>query len=154
MNQLKKFAVFTFALFLTAFAYTGLVAPSCSTLQGVTRMDEMSDEEFSQWSNTAANQVALFAKAGIEEGDLTKEQVGQLAEKMRGVADGSYGGSIGDLVMEMDFHGYKGLALALLLQEFGEYLVKADAYVDGLLSERGRAAIDAVAYALDKVAQE
>lgn len=153
MKRKSKMIAFAVAFFVTCFTLIAIPMSGCTTVQGFTRMEEMEDAEYERFAERAATQVAAIAQVAVNEGDLSRETVGVVAENLRLIANGSVVGVGVPLMEALDLDGYGALALTFAMTELEARLDQSGAYSDeGLLSPRGVGVLLAVAGKLDKMA--
>ncbi len=113
------------------------------------RLDEMDDARFARFEARVAGITSLTVAAVLAEGDVTAETVARVADVLDHIADGSLAMVMGSLVDTLNLEGYGALALRLAALKLEDRLEVRGAYDHGgLLTERGRATLFAVAVAL------
>jgi len=126
---------------------------ACSTVRDAQRIEEMTDGELALFSQRTAYQLATIASAAVAEGDLSREACLATAKAFESLANGSVAGVAGSLAGEVGTDGYGAAALALAVTELDATLQAAGAFEPGgVLSERARGVMQAIADALTKVA--
>lgn len=114
----------------------------CQLMQGASELEDMTAVEAEQYAARTGVTIRALAQAALEEGDIDHEDVGQIADVLRGVAVGSAGSFVSDRIG--DTEGYTRLALTLALLE-----LEPQVSVDGIVTERGAMVLEAIADQLD-----
>lgn len=127
---------------------------ACPTVRNFQRLDSMTDSEYSRFVDRFAAQARVAVSAALEEQDITPEAVLLVADTLEGLAKGTTAGGVAAVVEAFDLEGYAEAALALSITEFDAELEDRGAYAeDGMLSERGRGVLEAIAETLRSAAE-
>lgn len=95
----------------------GAYAASCTTFHGLGQVTEMTDDEYQEWVTASTQEVAAYASAALDEGDL---QIADLQRFTEELDQGIWG--------VVQANGYAGLALQQLLWNYKQTL--ADKGID------------------------
>lgn len=121
---------------------------SCSVLQGARQIDEMTDAQYTSYTNRTAAWAAVAAQALLEEEVVSAEELVRIATVIRAVSDTAPGvGSVGVLAAALEADGWKQAALLAIMGEL-------DAQLDGagfwsVFGERQQGVLAAIADALE-----
>ena len=130
----------------------GAFAAGCSSVQSFRALDSMSETEYASYLGRVEAQAAIIINAAVEQGDLSSEMAQSLSDALSGIAAGTTAGVGQALLSALDASGYSAAALAIAVIELDARLEQRGAYgEDGLLGERGRGVLQAIAARLASV---
>lgn len=126
---------------------------ACTSLGGLTRIDNMDPDEYTRYTSQIASHVGLVAGAAVAKGDLSVESAKKIANALRGVAVGTTSGIGGALADSIELDSYGVVLLTFAIIELDATLERRGAYGEGgVLDERARGVLAAVADAIEDAA--
>lgn len=136
------------AVLLSAF----FMLSSCSSFRGLTKLDEMGDNDFIRYTARAVADVQAIATVAVSQGDLDDQELMTVQAVLRGIAAGSIALAGASLTEALKLDGYGALALTLAVTELDARFDERGAYGEGgILSERARQVLLAVATGLENL---
>lgn len=128
----------------------GLLLSSCTTLMGAQKIDAMDDAEFIHYTALAVSEVQAIVTVAVANEDLDSVEIDTVQAVLFGIADGSIAVLGSSLAQSLHLEGYGALALTLAVIQLDARFSKRGAYgEDGILSERAREVLRAVATGLE-----
>lgn len=123
----------------------------CTTLSQAAQIEAMSETDYIAWRNTLVAQVSIVAEAALAEDEIEAADMEKIASVLT-VIGGSNQVEAGKIAEWIDLSGYKAALLHLTLLELNSKLVAGGAYVDGLLTARGKEIFIHLGAALNDIA--
>lgn len=134
------------------------VLPGCTILsaliggeEAIKDLGSMPEQEWIAWRSTAVKEVAIVTQGFHDEGKIDSETL-EKAASVLAVIGNKNAVEAGELSKWIDVQGWKSSILALAILHLDSKLVAGGAYVDGLLTARGKEVFIHLGAALNDIA--